>query len=166
MSNFRVWFGSLAAYNAGRLVGCWVSLPADDESLRSLYNRYSNNGQHDVFIADYEAPIKVGEYDCIFKLNDIAAAYTDLTDDDQEKLLYLLGNGYGFDEAMGNLENVIITPYRSYKEMAEAFVDDGLYGEIPKHLESYIDYEAIGRDLKFSGQYDLTDDGYIVENIH
>lgn len=28
------------------------------------------------------------------------------------------------------------------------FVDEGLYGEIPKSLEFYIDYKAIARDLK------------------
>lgn len=31
--------------------------------------------------------------------------------------------------------------------MAEQFVEEGLYGEIPKALQYYIDYEAIARDL-------------------
>lgn len=35
----------------------------------------------------------------------------------------------------------------SMKELAEQFVDEGLYGEIPKALQYYIDYEAIARDL-------------------
>ena len=33
------------------------------------------------------------------------------------------------------------------RELAEMFVDDGLYGDIPEHLANYIDYEAIAREL-------------------
>ncbi|MDQ0421950.1 antirestriction protein [Peteryoungia aggregata LMG 23059] len=33
------------------------------------------------------------------------------------------------------------------KALAERFVDDGLFGEIPDHLAHYIDYDAIARDL-------------------
>lgn len=48
-----------------------------------------------------------------------------------------------------HLRDVSIYDVRSYTELAEQFVDDGLFGEIPEHLSSYIDYEAIGRDLRF-----------------
>jgi len=33
------------------------------------------------------------------------------------------------------------------KELAEHFVDEGFYGEIPESLQFYIDYDAIARDL-------------------
>lgn len=33
------------------------------------------------------------------------------------------------------------------RELAEQFVDEGLYGEIPEILRFYIDYDAIARDL-------------------
>ena len=39
----------------------------------------------------------------------------------------------------------------TFTELAEQFVDDGLLGEIPEHLSYYIDYEAIGRDLRHDG---------------
>ncbi len=35
----------------------------------------------------------------------------------------------------------------SLRELAEQFVDDGLFGEIPEPLQFYIDYDAIARDL-------------------
>lgn len=35
----------------------------------------------------------------------------------------------------------------SMRELAEQFVDDGLFGDIPAHLVNYIDYDAIARDL-------------------
>lgn len=35
----------------------------------------------------------------------------------------------------------------SLKELAEQFVEDGLYGDIPEALRFYIDHDAIARDL-------------------
>ncbi len=35
----------------------------------------------------------------------------------------------------------------SMSDLAEHFVDEGLYGPIPESLAYYIDYEAIARDL-------------------
>ena len=35
----------------------------------------------------------------------------------------------------------------SMKELAERFVEDGLFGDIPENLQFYIDYDAIARDL-------------------
>lgn len=35
----------------------------------------------------------------------------------------------------------------SYRELAEQFVEEGLFGEVPESFQFYIDYEAIGRDL-------------------
>lgn len=35
----------------------------------------------------------------------------------------------------------------SMQELAEQFVDEGLYGPIPKSIANYIDYDAIARDL-------------------
>lgn len=46
-------------------------------------------------------------------------------------------------------QDVSIYDARDYTDLAEQFVDDGLFGEIPEHLIHYIDYQAIGRDLRF-----------------
>ena len=35
----------------------------------------------------------------------------------------------------------------SMRELAEQFVDDGLFGEVPEQFQFYIDYDAIARDL-------------------
>lgn len=42
----------------------------------------------------------------------------------------------------------------SMKELAERFVEDGLFGDIPENLQFYIDYNAITRDL--SVDYSIT----------
>lgn len=74
--------------------------------------------------------------------------------DDQEKIRFIIavgecGHSFDIDEDdIGQLE-VDIYEETSLRELAIRFVDDGLFGEIPKHLENYIDYEAIARDLAF-----------------
>lgn len=39
--------------------------------------------------------------------------------------------------------------HNSLRDLAEEFVAEGLYGEIPETLQFYIDYDAIARDLAF-----------------
>ena len=36
----------------------------------------------------------------------------------------------------------------SFRDLAEQFVDDGLYGEIPAAIAKYLDYDAIANDLR------------------
>lgn len=65
--------------------------------------------------------------------------------------------GYSFDAASEDVDGLDVDLYEvdSLKELAEQFVDDGLFGEIPDHLARYIDLEAIARDLSFD--YAMTD---------
>lgn len=73
----------------------------------------------------------------------------DYDEDDLLKYAIAVGEGgYSDDSDPGQLD---ISVYEgvSMKELAEQFVDEGLYGEIPDPLVNYIDYEAIARDLRF-----------------
>jgi len=56
------------------------------------------------------------------------------------------GVDFDLDDNLDRLE-VDIYEVDSLKELAEQFVDDGLYGEIPDSLVNYLDYDAIARDL-------------------
>ncbi len=57
--------------------------------------------------------------------------------------------GYDFDLETGDPNSFDIDIYEvdSLRELAEQFVDEGLFGDIPEHLANYIDYDAIARDL-------------------
>ena len=48
-------------------------------------------------------------------------------------------------------DDIILHHCESFTELAEQMVDDGCYGDIPDHLAGYIDYQAIGRDLRDNG---------------
>lgn len=70
---------------------------------------------------------------------------------EKQALIIAVGEcGYDFDLADNDLsviENVNIYQVDSLRELAELFVDEGLFGEIPESLQFYIDYDAIARDL-------------------
>ncbi|MGB3315618.1 MAG: antirestriction protein ArdA [Albidovulum sp.] len=56
--------------------------------------------------------------------------------------------GYEFDpQASPDRYWIDVYHVGSMRELAEQFVEDGLYGDIPESLQYYIDYDAIARDL-------------------
>ena len=71
---------------------------------------------------------------------------------DDQKIHFIIGVGeccFGFDPDDVDPYQFDVDIYHvdSLRDLAEQFVDDGLFGEFPKHLEFYIDYDAIARDL-------------------
>ena len=70
---------------------------------------------------------------------------------DYEKLMVIIAVGeccYEFDDKSDPADfDVDIYHVGSMRELAEQFVEEGLFGEIPEHLANYIDYDAIARDL-------------------
>lgn len=56
--------------------------------------------------------------------------------------------GYNFDpQANPDHYGIDIYYLSSLRELAEQFVENGLYGDIPESLQYYIDYDAIACDL-------------------
>ena len=79
-------------------------------------------------------------------------------DHGKERFIVAVGEcGCDFDPATCHPDDFDVDLYAadSLKELAEQFVDDGLYGEIPVSLAFYIDYEAMARDL--SVDYAMTE---------
>jgi hypothetical protein len=71
-------------------------------------------------------------------------------DNQKQKAIIAVGEcGYSFDLGSDNPDNLDVDIYEmdSLRDLAEQFVEDGLYGDIPKPLQFYIDYNAIARDL-------------------
>ncbi len=57
------------------------------------------------------------------------------------------GSGFNFETDDIDLLDVDLHGVETLRELAEQFVEDGYFGDIPKELEFYIDYDAIARDL-------------------
>ncbi|MCP4195171.1 MAG: antirestriction protein ArdA [Planctomycetaceae bacterium] len=70
-------------------------------------------------------------------------------EDDKRRVILAVGDcGYAFDAKTSPDDfDVDIYDVESMRELAEQFVEEGLFGNIPERLQFYIDYEAIGRDL-------------------
>jgi len=153
----KVYITDLQAYNEGHLVGSWYELPMNEDLLaESVENELqrgkkiceSENYHEEIFISDYECEyMEVEEYDNLDNLNDIAEKMEDLSSYDMKKFKALMSEGYDFEYSFNNYEDVEIYEETTINELAEQFVEEGLFGEIPKALINYIDYDAIARDL-------------------
>ena len=162
----KIYITDLEAYNNGHLVGEWYTLPMGEDSLceciEDVLYRGRNECKHqhhheEVFITDYEADITISEYDCIYRLNELAGYLDGIGEDDLLKLKLLTYEGYNEREVLTkglDQYEVDIHDYSAdtsftdvYELLAYDFVADGLFGEVPAHLENYLDYSAIGRDL-------------------
>ena len=71
---------------------------------------------------------------------------------DHDKTVFIIAvgeAGYSFDPETVAPSDFDVKIYHvdSMKELAEQFVDEGLFGEIPDHLANYIDMDAIASDL-------------------
>ncbi len=77
-------------------------------------------------------------------------AVDDWSADDKIKVIIAVGEAgykFGLGEDAPDQFDVDLYELDSLKELAEQFVEEGLFGEIPKSLRNYIDYESIARDL-------------------
>ena len=161
-----IFITDLQAYNEGHLVGKWIQLPLSSFELSQALSEVLTEGEsicgsgnhEELFITDYDAEIAIGEHDDIHRLNELAEAMEAFDDDDILKLKFLSHEGYNerkvIDNGMDSYD-VDIYDYRDNKSFTDTFellaidfVDEGLFGEIPKTLEYYIDYEKIARDLR------------------
>lgn len=161
-----IFITDLQAYNEGHLVGKWIQLPLSSFELSQTLSGVLNEGEsicdsdnhEELFITDYEAEIVIGEYDDIHELNKIAESMEAFSAEDMLKLKFLSHEGYNEREVINNgihSYDVDIYDYRDNKNFTDTFellafdfVEEGLFGEIPKTLEYYIDYEKIARDLR------------------
>lgn len=72
-------------------------------------------------------------------------------DDDQKiKIIIAVGEaGYKFDPATDSPDefDIDLCEMDSLKDLAEQFLEEGLFGEIPENIRFYLDIDAIARDL-------------------
>lgn len=154
----KIFLTDLQAYNEGYLVGKWITLPISDYDWSFALNEVLCEGEHaagsedheEWFITDYEAEFTIDEYEDINSLNEKAEIYLNLDDDDLLKVRYLVDyHGYNTFDAIEKIEDVEMYENTTMEQLAEQFIDDGLYGSIPETISYYIDYEAIARDLAY-----------------
>ncbi len=74
------------------------------------------------------------------------------SDDEKRKVIIAVGEcGYRVDLGSDTSDglDVEIHEVDSLKELAEQFVDEWMFGEIPASIANYLDYDAIAQELRF-----------------
>jgi len=82
-------------------------------------------------------------------LRQFLEAVDDWEDWEKQTVIIAVGQcGYQFEPDLKPIQfDVEIHDVNTMRELAEQFVDEGLYGEVPEAFQFYIDYDAIARDL-------------------
>jgi hypothetical protein len=131
-TTMKIALTNLGKYNEGELVYKWVELPATDEALTEAFEEIGINERYEEhFISDYEAPlgIRIGEYESISKLNDIAEKLEGL--DVPEANQYGLYDASDVINFAMHLCNEGIVP--GADEFVQDIVDDEQLDEMVKH---------------------------------
>ena len=168
----KLYIANLGKYNEGELVGTWITLPVDmdDFTENFLPSIQIDNIQYEYAIHDYETDIeglKIGEYDSIEDLNDMAEAYDNLTEDEQKTVSAIIEWGYyngsnAIQEAIENVDSFRLNEnVNSDKELGDYIIENGLMGDIPENLIFYIDEELVGRDWMMNGECYYSNNGLI-----
>lgn len=122
----------------------------------------ANRNQVGLPVEEYELQFIDGEsidaklFEAVGVYQNNFAAFLDAcdkwTEDQKRKVIIAVGECcYDFDLHSGNPDDFDVDIYEmnSLKELAEHFVEEGLFGNIPKEIEYYLDYDAIARNLSF-----------------
>ncbi len=143
-------------YNNGILLCTWFDSDTDIETIKEYVKEAKitnglNGDDLELFMADWENDFLslCSEHS---NIEDVFNKYNDLDiDEDQLEVLEYLTNylNYDLEDALNKLDDVEVYECNSFTQLAEQFIDDGLFGEIPENIANYIDYESIGRDLSF-----------------
>jgi len=168
----RIYVANLAAYNAGRLVGEWIDLPLSNEELRekiqSILDAWNDgfSPSEEWAIHDYEAPFEIGEYESPYKVNEWAEKLSSINED--EEVISAIFGGFSIKEALEILENGEYRVYNDCNDMADVayawYEETGRLAEIENVLPvSYVDWDAIGRDMELEGTFIYAGNGVYVE---
>ena len=159
---------NLGKYTEGELVGMWLPLPASQEAITEALEKIGINDRYEeYFITDYESDmLEVKEYSNINRLNEQAEMLAELDEYEMEIVEVLLHEGgYTLGEALDKKDDCIV--YSDCSDMTDVAMqyvaETGMLDNVPETISRYFDYEALGRDMSFEGQYVFTAHGNCVQ---
>jgi len=164
--DIRIYVADLAAYNNGILHGVWIDVTQELDDIWNQVNEMLKASPIDEVaeefaIHDYEGfnGYSLGEYEGLESAHKIACFIEEHGDIAGE----LLNNFNGdIDESTTAIEDNYCGCHKSVADYAQELTEET--SEIPKHLEFYIDYERMGRDMEMSGDIYTIETGF--EEVH
>lgn len=163
----NLYVANLGKYNEGELVGGWIVLPKTKEEINQfLKEEVGINDQYEEWaIHDYETDfgIKVGEYDNIFELNEIAETINDMSFYEQEKILAAI-EVWGDEALEFDLDDIYLYEgVETIEELGRYFIDS-FYSDLFKEdsiLTRHFDFESYGREIDDSVSGGFCNAGYV-----
>ena len=162
IEEIKIYVACLAAYNNGYLHGEWIDATQDMDDIWDQVNAMLKASPveeeaEEYAIHDYEGfgSYQLGEYEGLEHAHDLAVFIEEHGELASELLNQFNGD---IDEATTAIEDNYCGCYSSLADYAQELTEQ--QGEIPQHLEFYIDYERMGNDMDMSG------DIYTIETAH
>ena len=145
----NIYLTNLGKYNEGFLIGEWVELPASEEELEKVFERIGINEEYEeFFITDYESDFgyRVGEYDNLEELNEVAEQFENLDETEKEVFKALIDEGYSSEDALEKISDsdyMIFWDCSDMEDVAREYAEEtGLLDSIPENLQSYDDAKS------------------------
>lgn len=157
----RVYITNLGKYNEGERVGEWFTLPVAEEDVAARIDL--DDEYEEYVIHDYELPFEIDEYISLEELNRLASLAEELEGTPIEDEMLEIQRAFfsSFEEMVEHKDDIIC--YLDCDNMADVAAylveETGALGEVPAHLQNYIDYDAYGRDLEIEGNFLVTGHG-------
>lgn len=156
----RIYVADLAAYNNGKLHGVWIDATLDADDMQDQVNDMLKNSPEEYAeewaLHDYEGfgSYRLSEYEGLESVHEVAC----FVEEHEELGAELLNHFSDVDEARRAIEEDYCGCHSSVADYAQELTEET--GDIPKHLEMYIDYERMGRDMELSGDIFTIELGY------
>ncbi len=146
----KIYVACLASYNNGILYGTWIALdqPLKNvfEQIRRLLDKSPIPGAEEIAVHDFEdfGSLRINEYDSITMIHKQAQFIIAHGALGAELLAHYAGS---LEEAEEALDNYYVGEHDSELEYAIHFFEECYLHNIPKNVQSYIDYEKFCRDV-------------------
>lgn len=169
-ADIQIYVADLAAYNAGHLHGVWIdaTIEPDDiqDEINAMLQKSPVKDAEEYAIHDYDGfeGCSLYEYEGLESIHDKALFINEHGELGARLLAHM---GDDIDEATRMMEDAYHGEYKSIADYAQELTES--CGDVPKHLEYYIDYERMGRDMDMSGDiftiHTAHDETHIFANI-
>ena len=172
----KVFITNLGRYVEGYLVGKWVKLPVDDETLDKVLTEIGINEQYEeYFITDYEnVTVALGdiisEYSSVAALNKLAQRLEKLSDADADKLGAMLEceSCTSVSEVIDLLDELdefdLLPDVTDDKALGHYYAEEYCGIDIPEHILPFFDFEAYGRAIRLESSCMYTTYGFLLDN--
>lgn len=150
---------NLEQHVCGRLNFVWLNVPFTDDEFNNAVKEIDSPVV--MFVSDIDTDIiglEIGEYPNYEELNETMTKYETLYEWEQKVVMALMvAESMTLNEALNARDDAFFYEHQTLGDVAYDLVDAGCFGDVNESIRPYIDYEAIGRDLRQDGYTEISE---------